>query len=200
MSCRHLLWFFAVLTADNQYGNPNRKKSTCTMGCCGHLDRRSLRPPDQLSHVNINARHNAVTPKQAPSKTVANRASKHKARNLRMCVYVQCAILKVRNRVRIRRPRSARTYTSAQPTASLPGSVRTTSESCFGMKRKKKKWAETTRKYEKAVRTGTRVVLQHNLTPKVQQLCTTCTITDNRHYDHVRTYVRTYSSSTRTRT
>ena len=26
------------------------------------------------------------------------------------------------------------------------------------------------------------LVLQHNLTPKLQQLCTTCTITDNRHY------------------
>ena len=27
-----------------------------------------------------------------------------------------------------------------------------------------------------------RVPVQHNLTPKLQQLCTTCTITDNRHY------------------
>ena len=26
------------------------------------------------------------------------------------------------------------------------------------------------------------LLVQHNLTPKIQQLCTTCTITDNRHY------------------
>ena len=41
------------------------------------------------------------------------------------------------------------------------------------------------------------VLLQHNLTPKVQQLCTACTITDNRHRGYSRTvrtctYIQTY--------